>query len=417
MLFKKSPTKTKANFGLTMVSKAPGLYVKQNDLLSLIVNLCLACTFLLKSPVIRAQENRTQENRTQENRKGASKKSSSLNRSQSPKVQMTFPATPENVKYLLKYSLHWKKYRLTSRKASMEVPLKAKILQLTAVRADGTIAREYSVVPLNKQLKRPPSQANPARGQQSSPEELDAKILSSYESTASHSELSSTKKIAEEEQNEIRRTDLEARIGLKLIRFDLNSTLGTQSLKGSSLLLSPTYELAQSFASHQTKWAVGLGGTFAKLELKQASQNANGMFSKTYLFTSIQLAPQFTVRGSLNVLKTPELAEVIRDVDDSEQANLSSYLRVSPAIRAEYNPVDPLELGLELKPFVSGGGGYGYALEGAYRMVLWRKIRGYLGADYDIYKLQRRGQCSACTNENTTIISKLSLNFQGRMAF
>ncbi|MEI8027963.1 MAG: hypothetical protein WCI18_16555 [Pseudomonadota bacterium] len=384
---------------------AKGLQAQKKYLQPFILNLSLASALLTRSPFLWAFDQP----------QGLSKAAVSTQQPETSKAVVSFPATPENVRYLLKYSLNRKKYLIKSREAKFEVPVKAKIFALTAVRNDGTIAREYSIVPLNKQLLLPQSQESTPILEQAEPEEIDSNILSSYEIVASNSEMTSSKKIAEDEQNEIRRTDLEARVGLKIIKFHLKSSLGAESLNGSSLLLSPTYELAQSFLSNQTIWSVGLGGTFAKLELNQASQKATGMFIRNYLYASAQVAPQFTVRAALNFLKTPELAEVIKEIDDSEQATISAYSRVSPSFRAEYQPVESVELGLELRPYISGGGGYGYSLDGAHKWITWQKIRGYLGAEYDSYRLKRKGQCSGCTDDNTSEINQLSLTLQGRM--
>ncbi len=405
MLIKKSQEKTMPDSTQSKAASAKGLPAQKKCFLPLIFNLSVACVFLTKAPILWAYDTL----------QGTSKTALATKEPETSKSLISFPATPENVRYFLRYSLDHKNYLIKTRETKIEVPVKAKIMALTAVRNNGTIAREYSIVPLNKQLQLPQSLDSTPGLENAEPEEIDSSILSSYEDVASNSEVASSKKIAEDEQNEIRRTDLEARIGLKIIKFHLKSTVGAESLNGNSMLLSPTYELAQSFLSNQSLWSVGLGGTIAKLELNQKSQKATGVFSRNYLFASAQVAPQVTARAALNFLKTPELAEVIKEIDDSEHAAISTYSRVSPSFRAEYQPLENLELGLEIRPYVSGGGGYGFSLDSAYNWITWQKIAGYLGAEYDSYKLKRHAQCSGCTDDNTSEISQLSLSLQGLM--
>ena len=332
-------------------------------------------------------------------------------------ASVKFPPTPEQVKYLLKYAMEGKTFLVKSLEAKFVLPIQAQIIGLTAVRPNGTIAREYSIAPLMAQLASPNLSDDPTQNAQSEPEEIDSGLLSSYEDTASNSETRSSEKIALDEQNDIRRGEIQGSLGLKLIRFNLESTLGAQSLKGSSFLLSPTYELAQSFFSGNTPWAVGIGGTFAKLVLNQPSQKATGTFSKTYLFASGLLAPKFTFKAALNFLKTPELSEVIQEIDGTEQAKISSYSRISPTFRGDYLAQEELDLGLEIRPYVSGGGGFGYSLDGTYLVWEMQRIKAFAGAEFDAYNLKRSKQCSDCTDENSTKINQLSIFVQGQTTF
>jgi hypothetical protein len=351
--------------------------------------------------------------------------------SRSREIKITFPETPEPVKYSLTFVVNSTKTKLKSTEPYFFIPLQARILRLSAVRKNGTLARQYAVEPLQDQLTAALNQPDqevsqdqieiPAPPQPPKPVEtpidpLDETVLAGYENKASSSEKTSTEKLETELTDEIKRGKLQIKLGAELERVSFKSTLANQTLEGNSSDLAPTYELRQFFNRVQDLYSFAIGGRTTKLTLEQPVENTSSPYSEFYIAGGISTSPLLTFDVMIAWLKTPELAVVITEIDDVEHGQISSSSHVGFTLGARYQWMEKLESGIKVTPYISAGGGLGFGLFTNYEFLEYQKIQFSAGAFYENLKLNRKGQCGACTAENTTRINQLGLSFQASKA-
>lgn len=349
----------------------------------------------------------------------------------SREIKVTFPETPEPVKYSLTIVVNTIKTKLRSTEPYFFVPIQAKILRLSAVRKDGTLARQYAVKPLQDQLTSAlsqlesevsqdnseiPSKLEPPKPVETPIDPLDETVLAGYENKASSSEKSSTEKLENELTDEIKRGKLLVKLGAELERVSFKSTLANQTLDGTSSSLAPTYELRQFFSRGQDLYSFAIGGRTTKLTLEQPIENTSSPYNEFYAAVGISMSQPITFDAIISWLKTPELAVVITEIDDVEHGQISSSPHVGLTLGVRYQWMEKIESGIKLTPYISAGGGLGFGLFTNYEFLEYQKIHFSAGAFYENLKLNRKGQCGACTSENTTRINQLGLSIQASTA-
>ena len=346
----------------------------------------------------------------------------------SMKAKVSFPETPEVVKYSLTFIINSVKTKLKSTEPYFIVPVNATIVRLSAVRKNGTLARQYALKPLQDQLDAARKQSEtpvvkdlppelPISTEASKPVEttvdpLDEKVLSGYENKATSSEKTSTDKLETELTEEFKRGKLLVKLGAELEQIKLNSTLGNQTLSGTSSGIAPTYELRQFFSRGEVEYSLGFGGRTTKITLDQPVEKTSSGYSEFYLASSLSMSPQVSLDTYFSWLKTPELSQVIKEIDDVEHGLISSSSHFGLTIGARYQWIDKLESGIRLTPYVSAGGGLGYHIFTNYEFLEYQKIFLTLGAYYKDLKLSRKDQCNACTSGNATKMSQVGLSLQ-----
>ncbi len=355
----------------------------------------------------------------------------SLDKTTAPRsmeAKISFPETPEVVKYSITFIIDSVKTKLKSTEPYFIVPVNATIVRLSAVRKNGTLARQYAVKPLQDQLDAARLQSEtpvpkdlppelPISTEEPKPVEipvdpLDEEVLSGYENKATSSEKTSTDKLETELTEEFKRGKLFLKLGAELERIKFDSTLGNQTLSGSTAGLSPVYELRQFFSRGQGQYSLGFGGRTTKITLDQPVEKTSSGYSEFYLASSLSMSSKISFDTYFSWLKTPELLQVIKEIDDVEHGQISSSSHFGLTLGARYQWIEKLESGIRLTPYVSAGGGLGYNIFTNYEFLEYQRIFLTLGAFYKDLKLSRKDQCDACTSENTTKINQLGLSLQ-----